>query len=75
MADCPEGLPLERHQALLIVCSTQGDGVPPGEARDFCDWLHSPAAAAGGPGALGALRYSVCALGDRWATRQAALLC
>jgi hypothetical protein len=37
----------------------QGDGVPPTEARDFCDWL-----TAGTPGDLSHLRYSVLALGD-----------
>ena len=63
MADHPQGLPLPRHQALLVVCSTQGDGVPPAEARDFCEWLHSAAPAAGGP--LAGLAYSVCALGDK----------
>lgn len=38
----------------------QGDGVPPNEARDFCEWLF-----AGKAGSLGHLSYSVCALGDR----------
>jgi sulfite reductase (NADPH) flavoprotein alpha-component len=62
MADLPQGLPsLPACQALLVVCSTQGDGVPPTEARDFCDWLASGDAPALG----GAVRFSVCALGDR----------
>ena len=38
----------------------QGDGVPPTEARDFCEWLF-----AGKAGSLSHLSYSVCALGDR----------
>ena len=38
----------------------QGDGVPPTEARDFCEWLF-----AGKAGGLDHLSYSVCALGDR----------
>ena len=67
MAEHPEGLPLGRHQALLVVCSTQGDGVPPGEAREFCDWLGSAAAPA-----LAGLHFSVCALGDRCGVEGAA---
>jgi sulfite reductase (NADPH) flavoprotein alpha-component len=60
MADFPSGLPaLARAQALLVACSTQGDGVPPGEARAFVDWLRSPAAPA-----LDGVPFSVCALGD-----------
>lgn len=64
MADLAAGLPGMAdgaHQALLLVCSTQGDGVPPTEAREFCDWLSSGAA----PQLGGAVHYSVCALGDR----------
>ena len=37
----------------------QGDGVPPSEAREFCDWLGSPHAPL-----LPHTSYSVCALGD-----------
>ena len=37
----------------------QGDGVPPSEARDFCDWLSGDAAPQ-----LPGLGFSVCALGD-----------
>lgn len=37
----------------------QGDGVPPTEAREFCDWMTG-----GKAGALSNLSYSVCALGD-----------
>lgn len=37
----------------------QGDGVPPTEARDFCEWLFT-----GKAQPLGHLQYSVCALGD-----------
>lgn len=60
MADHPEGLDLSQNQAVLVVCSTQGDGVPPTEARDFCDWLGSSAAPH-----LPNSSYAVCALGDR----------
>lgn len=61
MADFPEGL-IEWgiHQALLVICSTQGDGVAPTEAREFCDWLNGSSA----PN-LPNLKYSVAALGDR----------
>ncbi|GMH36378.1 hypothetical protein BSKO_04246 [Bryopsis sp. KO-2023] len=59
MADFPQGLKLANEQILLVVCSTQGDGVPPPEARDFCDWL-----SAGSAGDLSDLNFSVCALGD-----------
>lgn len=62
MANHPGGMPqLGRQQALLVVCSTQGDGVPPTEARDFCDWL-----AGGAAPQLDGLPFSVCALGDKW---------
>jgi hypothetical protein len=37
----------------------QGDGVPPTEAREFCDWLTG-----GKAGQLPGLSYAVCALGD-----------
>lgn len=37
----------------------QGDGVPPSESRDFCEWLF-----AGKSGPLPNLHYSVCSLGD-----------
>eukprot|EP00884_Botryococcus_braunii_P020407 jgi/Botrbrau1/704/Bobra.160_2s0027.1 len=60
MASHPGGLPLEKEQVVLVVCSTQGDGVPPSEARDFCDWLCGSTAPQ-----LPDLVYSVCALGDR----------
>lgn len=60
MADYPAGLPLDRCQALLVACSTQGDGVPPSEARDFCTWLLGTSAPT-----LHKLNYSVIALGDR----------
>ena len=39
----------------------QGDGVPPTEARDFCDWLASAAAPR-----LPDTHFAVCALGDRY---------
>lgn len=41
------------------IARSQGDGVPPSEARDFCDWL-----TAGKAGDLTGLPYAVCALGD-----------
>ncbi|KAK9832619.1 hypothetical protein WJX81_004423 [Elliptochloris bilobata] len=59
MAEHPDGLDLSNEAALLVICSTQGDGVPPSEARDFCDWLASPAAPC-----LPSTHFSVCALGD-----------
>lgn len=37
----------------------QGDGVPPSEAREFCDWLGGASAPR-----LPGLAFSVCALGD-----------
>lgn len=43
-----------------FTCAVQGDGVPPTEAREFCDWLF-----AGKAGPLQHLHFSVCALGDR----------
>lgn len=44
----------------LILDMLQGDGVPPAEAREFCEWLQ------GTPGFQGqAPAFSVCALGDR----------
>jgi len=60
MAEHPEGYDLSKEQAVFVACSTQGDGVPPNEAREFCDWLF-----AGKAGSLPSLSYSVCALGDR----------
>lgn len=60
MADCTEGLELNKHQAVLIPVSTQGDGAAPAEAREFCDWLQSDAAPA-----LRETYFSVCALGDK----------
>ncbi|MEW5309841.1 MAG: hypothetical protein WDW38_001692 [Sanguina aurantia] len=60
MADHPTGYELSKEQAVFAVCSTQGDGVPPTEARDFCQWLF-----AGKAGDLSSLNFSVCALGDR----------
>ena len=73
MAELPQGLPdlgsSSGHcQALLLVCSTQGDGVPPTEAREFCDWLAGPQAPRLGPAAAagsGPVHFSVCALGDK----------
>ena len=76
MAELPQGLPglgssssgtSGQHQALLLVCSTLGDGVPPTEAREFCDWLAGPQAPRLGPAAEGSapVHFSVCALGDK----------
>ena len=65
MADCPEGCDLAGEQLVLAACSTQGDGVAPAEAREFCDWLQSVAAPK-----LQGTAFAVCALGDRWACRQ-----
>lgn len=60
MADVPEGMPaLAAQQAVLVVCSTQGDGVPPAEARGFCTWL-----AGLKHGDFDGVPFSVCALGD-----------
>lgn len=60
MADHAEGVPpLTKQQALAVVCSTQGDGVPPAEARGFCAWLASLEAAE-----FKGVPFSVCALGD-----------
>ena len=64
MADCPEGCDLAGEQLVLAACSTQGDGVAPAEAREFCDWLQSVAAPK-----LQGTAFAVCALGDRWACR------
>ncbi|KAG2499912.1 hypothetical protein HYH03_002200 [Edaphochlamys debaryana] len=60
MAEHGEGYDFSKAQALLVACSTQGDGVPPTEARDFCEWLF-----AGKAGSLAHLSFSVCALGDQ----------
>jgi sulfite reductase (NADPH) flavoprotein alpha-component len=64
LADYPEGISgLENCQIILIVCSTQGDGVPPTEVRDFCRWLGSTNATTA---TIGPINYfSVLALGDR----------
>ncbi|KAK9824028.1 hypothetical protein WJX72_007096 [[Myrmecia] bisecta] len=60
MADHSEGLDLSKEQAVLMMCSTQGEGVPPAEARDFCEWFASDAAPR-----LEAVKFSVLALGDK----------
>lgn len=58
-------------EAILRSCvCVKGDGVPPSEARGFCDWLNSadaPALGDGSPAAEqpGALKYSVLAAGDK----------
>lgn len=59
MDDYPQGMDLKKFQVLMIACSTQGEGVPPTDARAFCSWLHSDAAST-----VSNLKYSVCALGD-----------
>jgi len=58
MGDYPSGYDLASEQCLFVVCSTQGDGVPPAEARDFVEWLDKAPALPGLP-------FSVLALGDR----------
>ena len=59
MDDYPSGLDLTKLQALLVACSTQGEGVPPTDARAFCQWLQGDKAPA-----VPELKFSVCALGD-----------
>ncbi|KAK2080572.1 hypothetical protein QBZ16_000426 [Prototheca wickerhamii] len=60
MAEHEDGLPaLASQQALFVVCSTQGDGVPPAEARGFCTWLSKL-----GASEFDGVPFSVCALGD-----------
>lgn len=55
------------HRACFLAkidkLSVQGDGVPPSEARGFCDWLES-----GEAPLLPGTSYSVCALGDTYGT-------
>ncbi|GLI69078.1 hypothetical protein VaNZ11_013623 [Volvox africanus] len=60
MADHPQGYDFSKTQVALVACSTQGDGVPPTESRDFCEWLFS-----GKAGTLGHIKFAVCALGDK----------
>ncbi|KDD74152.1 hypothetical protein H632_c1527p0 [Helicosporidium sp. ATCC 50920] len=63
MARFPDGLSqLPDAQALLVVVSTQGDGVPPADARAFCDWL--AAQTESGSLNLASTPVSVCGLGD-----------
>jgi sulfite reductase (NADPH) flavoprotein alpha-component len=75
MADATPSL-LGAQQAALLVCSTQGDGVPPTEARGFCEWVFggckadaaaaaaAAAASASSSSILAPPRHSVLALGD-----------
>lgn len=42
-----------------VLSGAQGDGVPPSEAREFCDWLSGSSAPK-----LPSTAFSVCALGD-----------
>lgn len=49
-----------REHALLLVCSTTGDGVPPNEARDFRDALQQAEVAM-----PTTLKYAVLAMGDK----------
>lgn len=60
MAKYRQGYNFEREQLLLVVCSTQGDGIPPSDARPFCEWLLESTNID-----LRHLKYSVCALGDK----------
>jgi sulfite reductase (NADPH) flavoprotein alpha-component len=59
MDDFPGGLDLAKFQTLAVACSTQGEGVPPTDARPFCQWLQSDKAPT-----VPNLKFSVCALGD-----------
>lgn len=59
MDDYPSGMDLSKFQVLFIACSTQGEGIPPTDARPFCSWLHGPSAPS-----VSSLKFSVCALGD-----------
>ena len=59
MNDFPSGLDLAKFQTLAVACSTQGEGVPPTDARAFCHWLQSDKAPT-----VPNLKFSVCALGD-----------
>jgi sulfite reductase (NADPH) flavoprotein alpha-component len=60
MADFKQlDLRLESEQVVLLVCSTQGDGVPPIAAREFYDVLH-----ASEHPEVSHMHYSVLALGD-----------
>ena len=63
----PQTTSVARSQKCVATCAddlataaAQGDGVPPAEAREFCDWLHSEA-----PGGMAGVCFSVLALGDR----------
>mmetsp|Transcript_42372 Transcript_42372/g.70567 ORF Transcript_42372/g.70567 Transcript_42372/m.70567 type:complete len:655 (-) Transcript_42372:473-2437(-) len=58
MADY-KAIDLDKEQAVVVVCSTAGDGIPPTEARPFYDFINSDSAQL----PLG-LPFSVCALGD-----------
>jgi sulfite reductase alpha subunit-like flavoprotein len=51
--------PLSRLPVFHCGMPSQGDGVPPSEAREFCDWLAGSSAPR-----LEQLHFSVCALGD-----------
>lgn len=62
MRDHATGIPyLHLVPLVVVVCSTQGDGVPPADAVPFVEWLHSA------PGAprLERTAFAVAALGDR----------
>lgn len=59
MDDYPSGMDLSKFQVLFVACSTQGEGIPPTDARPFCSWLHGPSAPS-----VSSLKFSVCALGD-----------
>ena len=52
--------PLGPEKALVLICSTQGDGVAPSEARKFVDWFASGAAPK-----LAGTHFTVAALGDK----------
>ena len=51
---------LKEERLILLIVSTQGEGVPPTAAEEFHRWLHSARAPK-----LTGLRFAVCALGDK----------
>lgn len=57
----PEGIDFSKEQIVIVVCSTQGDGVAPYSAKEFCDWLFRGDLV----GDWSETLFSICALGDR----------
>ena len=61
MREYPDGIPgMHLLPFVCIVCSTQGDGVPPPDASEFVEWLDGDRAQR-----LCGVSYTVAALGDR----------